>query len=146
MMGLSGKSRFVKQENLKPVIIFECDDEAMHPNYGATPNEGLIMTDIEAYLTIAIEHIKKQGCKNVFQLCNGCPLKHADEINDVNLCYWIREYNKDDSATPSHAVSETKQCEICGHDMTMVDCDFWVCPDYPHNAQDEFECHIDDHA
>ncbi|MCK5433392.1 MAG: hypothetical protein KAJ03_11645 [Gammaproteobacteria bacterium] len=40
----------------------------------------------------------------------------------------------------------TKKCGICGRDMKIVDCSFWVCPDYPHNAQDEFECHIDDHA
>lgn len=77
-----------------------------------TPKEGLIMTDIETCITIAIEHIKKTGCKNIFQLCNGCPLNHADEVNDVNLCYWIREYNKDDSATPSPAVNGSEGDQV----------------------------------
>ena len=77
------------------------------------------------------------GCMDIFQ--DMCSL--TIECNGVNV-----HPNTPDSATPSHAVSETKKCEICGHDMTMVDCDFWICPDYPHNAQEEFECHIDDHA
>lgn len=38
-MTLNGKSRFTKQELVKPLIVFEWEDEAMHSNYDATPKE-----------------------------------------------------------------------------------------------------------
>ena len=68
----------------------------------------------------------------------------------IHLNWWlIKENDIYSTYTPitfemTYEKVDVRLCEICGKEMMQVDCNLWRCPDYPHNAQEEYDCSIDD--
>ena len=107
-------------------------------------------------LQIVKKHSKRKkcdGCNKLFHGYKDGDIKViADRLIDHKAIIKHRfcliscavEYlNKYNKPKKSDTTNDHK-CEICGNQMIEVDCDLWMCPDYPHNAKEGFDCHIND--
>ena len=79
-------------------------------------------------------------------------LKLSDKFIDIkSRCEYVCNirivYDITSTGVEVHPATEQKEnyvCSVCGKEMIETDSSISICPDYPHNAQEEYDCSIDD--